>query len=128
MAQETFVRFWQARNELRAPEASVAWIYRTATHLAIDCVRARKQGGDAEALVGTAASPEDTSHARRLLERLSRDLPPNELEVALLLRVDEVNQLEAARVLGVSERTVRRLVQQLDASLARLANERAAQA
>ena len=46
----------------------------------------------------------------------------------MLLRVDEMNQLEAAKVLGVSERTVRRLVQQLDASLARLANEKEAQA
>jgi RNA polymerase sigma-70 factor (ECF subfamily) len=128
VAQETFVRFWQTRNELRAPEAAVAWIYRTATHLAIDCLRARKQGSDPENLVGTAASPEETSHARRLLERLSQTLSPNELEVAVLLRVDEMNQLEAAKVLGVSERTVRRLVQQLDASLARLANEKEAQA
>lgn len=121
VAQETFVRFWQARDALRVPEAAVGWVYRTATHLAIDRVRARKVTTDLEALSASDANPEEESHARRTLLALSKVLSKNEMEVALLLRGDGMSQAEVAEVMGISERTVRRIVNQLDASLARFA-------
>ena len=124
VAQETFRRLWSDRDRLHAPDAVVSWIYRTSTRLAVDRYRrARRQ--DARAFASDeVAGPEPDAGTRldasRMLARIAERVPADELEVAILSRVDGLRQDEIARVLGCSDRTVRRLLQKLESRLSRL--------
>lgn len=120
LAQETFIRLWRARLPEQDPRRVTGFIYKTATHLAIDHLRAR---GVREALPpsdAVAPGPDAGLAARRLLALVARDGPRQELECAVLSRLDGLTQPEVAEVLGVSERTVRRLLERFDARTAHL--------
>jgi RNA polymerase sigma-70 factor (ECF subfamily) len=102
------------------PRALTAWLYRTSTHLVIDRARQR------------AFSQENLTHLHRLLQNdvvrdseaqlASREQLRNvitscseqELEAAILNRVDRLTQPEVATLMGVAERTVRRLLDRFD--------------
>ena len=55
--------------------------------------------------------------ARSALARIADSTPDDELAAAVLCRVDALTQPEAAAVMNVSERTVRRLLDRFDARL-----------
>lgn len=55
---------------------------------------------------------------RQVLEQLISLAGDDELQVAVLSRVDGLTQPEAAEVLGISERTVRRLLTRFDERVA----------
>lgn len=128
VTQETFARLWERRHSLRDPLAITAWIYRTSTRLAIECLRRRARAGEdtdglAESALASGDNPEARAHTRRLLVRLSRELSAEEFEVAVLSYVDELTQPEIAEVLECSERTVRRVLARIDERTRRLAEE-----
>ena len=93
--------------------------------MSVDRIRRRAIGTEVTGVeadvagVGTDARVQN----RQLLERLAAKIPKDELEVAILDRVDGLTQPESAEVLGVSERTVRRMLTRLDARLAALKAE-----
>jgi RNA polymerase sigma-70 factor (ECF subfamily) len=122
VAQETFTRLWSDRARLRNADGVASWIYRTSTRLAVDRHRqSRREDGAlaAEELVGEA-SPERRVASRQLLARVAARIPADELEVAVLSRVDGLGHEEIALVVGTSDRTVRRLLQKFEARIARL--------
>jgi RNA polymerase sigma-70 factor, ECF subfamily len=130
VAQETFVRLWRADLAGDDPRRVLAWIYRTGTRLAVDRLRHRSRtvatGAERLAVVHLASpSPggDDALSTRRALELLARHLPADELEVALLFRLDGLTQAEIAEVIRVSERTVRRCLRRLDARVAKMRKE-----
>jgi RNA polymerase sigma-70 factor, ECF subfamily len=116
VAQDAFARLWRGRDRLQGELAVSAWLYRTCTRLAIDKLRQRRRGPGlsdgvaslVEQLVASGASPEYSSSARQLLARLLTTISVPDLEVGILSRVDELTHEEMARVLAISERTVRR--------------------
>jgi RNA polymerase sigma-70 factor (ECF subfamily) len=124
VAQETFIRFWQrGLAETPAPQA-VAWLYKTCTHLAIDRLRARARRQQLhESRENIAASPGDALFARRACELLAATAATEDLEVALLARVDGLDQKEVASVLGITDRTVRRALARFDEQIAHLRQE-----
>jgi RNA polymerase sigma-70 factor (ECF subfamily) len=124
VAHESFVRLLQHgptwSSDADTPVV-MAWLYRTCTRLAIDTLRMRSR-----VALTDDPSREETCwpggvaidmalHARRLVQALSKRVEDNELEAAVLYRIDGLSQLEIAAVLGVSERTVRRLLERFDA-------------
>jgi RNA polymerase sigma-70 factor (ECF subfamily) len=122
VAQETFIRF--AGSALLASDARAvtAWLYRTSTRLAIDRLRARRresaQAGDAAlAVLFSGDAPDASAELRALLTHLLAVAPEAELEAALLSRVDGLTQLEIGEVLGLHERSVRRLLVRFDRRL-----------
>ncbi|MCC6335682.1 MAG: RNA polymerase sigma factor [Myxococcales bacterium] len=123
LAQDTFVRLWRARLPEQDSRRVTAWIYKTATHLAIDHLRAKSVRDAVPPSDAVAQPPEVGLEARRVLLRVAKDAPRDELECALLARIDGLTQPEAAEVLGVSERTVRRLLERFDARTAHLRGE-----
>ncbi len=120
VAHEAFVRLWQSgpalesENEVRTV---MAWLYRTSTRLALDVLRRRRgfKEGDDPVSVPCQGSVEGAVAARHLVHRLAGCVAADELEAAILCRVDGVSHPEAAEILGVSERTVRRLLERFDA-------------
>jgi RNA polymerase sigma-70 factor (ECF subfamily) len=129
VAQEVFLRFWQWGEEQGIPtdvRVVMAWLYRTSTRLAIDALRARRRTGDTEVPAEALPCAIDLdSHlvARRAVAWLASSVPEEELAAAVLCRVDGVTQPEAATVLGVSERTVRRLLERFDERIEGLRKE-----
>lgn len=127
VAQETFIRFWQSSLLDADLRRTTAFIYKTCTRLAIDRLRerARRGGTDLglEELPDAAPGNDDLLAVRRQLLFLARTLPADELEIALLSRLDRLTQEEIAEVLGVSDRTVRRSLSRLQERVAALRKE-----
>jgi RNA polymerase sigma-70 factor (ECF subfamily) len=127
VAQETFLRLCQANLRDRDPRVRLAWVYRTSTHLAVD--RWRRQRSTPEVPMERADAPDGaaaadgTVAARRALQVVLARVPADELEVAVLSRIDRLTHPEIAEVTGHSERTVRRMLERVDQRLARLEAE-----
>lgn len=120
VAQEVFVRLWRHRELVEDHQALTAWLYKTSTRLVIDRARRHAFGRESLAhlqgtLEGRAAMDSETLLAsREQLQSVLSACPPAELEAAILSRVDRLSHPEIAEVLGVSERTVRRLLSRFD--------------
>ena len=118
-AQDTFVRLWTHRDSLEDESKVVGWVYRTATRLCLDVLRSRRGVSYLEQTVDVR-TPEARAAARELLAVLTEDLDSRSLEVIALHRLDGLLQDEIADVLGVSARTVRRILSNADARLCHL--------
>lgn len=113
VAQETFIRFWKlgANDE---PRTALAWLYRTATRISVD--RLRQRAVHARPVPGPTETSnlEGSTASRQLLERLAARAEPDELQAAVLSRLDGMTHPEVALVMSISERTVRRLLTRFD--------------
>ncbi|HXN33812.1 MAG TPA: RNA polymerase sigma factor [Polyangiaceae bacterium] len=127
VAQEAFLRLWKSGvGEGSDTRTVIAWLYRTSTRLAIDVLR---NGGKLEApkvavedlpcAIDLAACAE----ARAAIVSVARSVPEEELAAVILCRVDCLSRPEAATVLRVSERTVRRMLARFDERITLLRKE-----
>lgn len=128
VAQETFLRLCSAPPTEREPDARLGWIYRTSTRLAIDLWRHRKLGVEVAGPAAldapsSASAPDQVVIARGLLRRMAGRVPPDELEAAVLARVDGLTQPEIAEVTARSERSVRRLLARFEERMVRFTRE-----
>jgi RNA polymerase sigma factor (sigma-70 family) len=118
--QETFLRMLRAAPELATTTDArvvLAWLYRTCTRISIDVLRERRRRPVDVAAEDTVPCGVDLGaalEARSALARIADGTPDDELAAVVLCRVDALTQPEAAEVLDVSERTVRRLLERFD--------------
>jgi len=102
-------------------------MYRTSTRIALDRMRqraARMNMDEAlDKLAFLPSGPDEALATRRTLELVSRSLPPEEVEIALLHRIDGLTQAEIAEVAQISDRTVRRFLERLDERVRKLRKE-----
>lgn len=128
VAQEAFLRLWHAGPALDGcveARAVLGWLYVTATRLSLDALR-RSRGlviQEETGALSCAASPLAVAEARSAIGRLCERASAEELEAALLARVDGLSQPEVAALLGVSERTVRRWLTAFDVHVRALREE-----
>jgi RNA polymerase sigma-70 factor (ECF subfamily) len=127
VAQEAFVRLWKSGLlERDDPRTTMAWLYRTCTRLAIDVLRERRRtDGDelADEAMPCAADLGARTEAKAAIVALATTVPEDELVAAVLCRVDGLPQGEAAEVMGLSDRTVRRMLDRFDERIAALRKE-----
>jgi RNA polymerase sigma-70 factor (ECF subfamily) len=127
VAQEAFLRLWKSGMVGGSDTRAVmAWLYRTCTHLAIDVLRARRRLDIREVVAEQTPCAVDlaaSTEAKAAILSLLRSVPEEQLAAAILCRVDGLPQAEAATVLGVSERTIRRLLAQFDERIGSLRRE-----
>lgn len=131
VAQETFVKLWRSGLAGRDPRQVTGWLYRTSTRLGIDRLREGRRRGvrlsddptaqDSDSL---APASDEALATRQQLLLLAAELPADELEMALLSRIDELTHQEIAEVFKVSDRTVRRCLQRLDQRVEALSKKR----
>jgi len=120
VTQEVFIRLWEHRELVEDHRALTAWLYRTSTRLVIDRARLRQLSQASEfalqTLVGESHDefPDARLASRRQLQVVFREFPDQELHAAILNRFDRLTHPEIAEVMGVSERTVRRLLARFD--------------
>jgi RNA polymerase sigma factor (sigma-70 family) len=121
VAQEAYVRLLQL-HQPGTPSLLRAYLFKTATNLAIDRLRRRAVRDRAQNIEifdevmpprNTAQSPEQqllTQEVTGLLLKSLQELPDKCLLVFRLHRLDGIDQREVARQLGFSARMVRRYV------------------
>lgn len=120
VAQEVFLRLWKQRELIQDPQALTAWLYQTSTRLVID--RARRHTLSRESLIHLQAvtlgegdeRSEERFASRQDLRLVVSSFPAKELEAAILNRCDRLTHPEVAQVMGIGERTVRRLLTRFD--------------
>ena len=106
VAQETFLRLWRYRDKWR-PEAQLrTWLFRVARNLCIDRFRRRKVVTDqipeqADPRGGPAADLE-RRQSSRLLNSAMKRLPERQRAAIALVYHQELSNIEAAGILGVS--------------------------
>jgi len=121
VAQETFIRAYQALSRFDGRSEPYTWLYRIAVNLSLNTIRARKTArtsGDAndprlEAFMveqrPEAANPGQTAVARQQYQALAAgiDSLSDTLRTTLILVcVDGLSHEEAAQVLGAPEGTI----------------------
>src|SRR5262249_14705583 len=105
--QEVFVRAFKHRHRLRPGRELLAWLYRVGTNLCLNRLRdarSQKLGLPGHA---TVISPEKALGDRDLLRRLLQDLSRTTAEIVFYVLVDGMTHDEAAKMAGISARTVR---------------------
>ena len=115
VVQESYVRIWKARAA--TPIKSVkAFLFRVARNVALD--RHRRNRGGLETDVGNLSVQnviDETADVAEIISSLEKErlladalamLPSRAHEVVILCKINGLSHYEAARQLGISERTV----------------------
>jgi RNA polymerase sigma-70 factor (ECF subfamily) len=125
LAQEAFLRVYQARGRWKPDAKFTTWLYRIATNLALNALRAGRRAGavaaprdgDGEDDMARLADPAPRVDEQMMLserERIIREavgaLPENQRAAVVLHKYQEVDYREIGRVLGVSESAVKSLL------------------
>ncbi|MGL1861380.1 MAG: RNA polymerase sigma factor [Pseudodesulfovibrio sp.] len=111
IVQEAFLKAWEKRGSLRDPKAFKSWIY----SIALNVLRQRKRKLRPLAVEDIEAtcerpSPEQHVAASQELDRVLKaldQLPDDQREAVLLVRMENMKFREAAKALGVPENTVK---------------------
>jgi RNA polymerase sigma-70 factor (ECF subfamily) len=111
VTQEVFLRCFRDRSSLRPGRELLAWLYRVATNLCLNLLRASKVRAVApEEHAGTETATEAVmtpAAGRQELRELLAGLDARTQAIAIHVYVDGMTQTEAAKVAGVTDRTVR---------------------
>ncbi len=125
LAQEAFLRVYQARHRYQAEARFTTWLYRIATNLALNAIRDRKPVASADASTGREGEPASArladsrpsieqrmieSDRQRLIRQAIEALPGNQRAAVILHKYQEVDYQQIARVLGVSVSAVKSLL------------------
>ncbi|MBI4510658.1 MAG: sigma-70 family RNA polymerase sigma factor [Deltaproteobacteria bacterium] len=111
VVQEVFLRLY--RNPPRDERCMIDWIYTTSTNASLDRLRFRRRRDpswheevrDAQVALG-ARSVEAVLASQDLFRKLLAHVDRRTQEVAVLHYLEEMDQSEMARLLGVSRKTV----------------------
>ena len=127
--QEAMIRIWRALDNYRGDCAFESWVYRIAANCCMDWLRKRKrdrsvsiepmkdQGFDpADTSPGTEAQVIAKDERRRLREAIAL-LPEDQREALVLTQLERVSYEESARMLDISEGTVKSRVNRAKARL-----------
>jgi RNA polymerase sigma-70 factor (ECF subfamily) len=112
IAQETLLRAWRRRRDLREPSAARVWLLRIATNVWNDWLRQKKFRP--QAIVDDQPCPrpaatvrtEQQEHVALALAAMD-DLPPRQRQVLYLATCEELSHAEVAEVLGISLASVK---------------------
>ncbi len=122
VVQETFVRVYRKREELKEVKYFTSFIIRIATNYAIDLLRKRKGhsdiGDDATGLSGDVqvdlsrrvSTPSEDLDNKRIMEEITRaleELPPRQRMTAILHDIEGYTKAEIAEAFNCPEATVR---------------------
>ena len=127
--QETMIRIWRSLDSYRGDCALESWVYRIAANCCMDYLRKKKrdksvsmepmqeQGFDpADPSPGTEEQVVAADEQKRLREVITQ-LPEDQREALIMTQLEKVSYEEAAKLLGVSEGTIKSRVNRAKARL-----------
>jgi RNA polymerase sigma-70 factor (ECF subfamily) len=127
LAQEVFIRVWQAAKTYKPEAKFKTWLYRIATNLCLNELKSARrkkwfsfnqsdEDGDLtfeDTLADSAPSPEDVllekERSRQISDAL-QSLPENQRMALILKRYDELSYQEIAQIIGCSVSAVESLL------------------
>jgi len=127
LAQEVFLRVWQAAGDYKPKAKFTTWLYRIAANLCLNELKASRrkrwlrflhvdtndQTGGEEDLSDGSPSPEDIllagERSRRITDAL-QSLPENQRMAVILRRYDDLSYEEISRILNSSVSAVESLL------------------
>jgi len=111
LTQEVFVKAWKALPNFRAESSLKTWIYKIATHVAIDYLRATKneklEDQADETRIESQENLESQNQYQNLVKMALGKLDPVHRSTFSLYVFEELSVAEIAKVLGVPEGTVK---------------------
>jgi RNA polymerase sigma-70 factor (ECF subfamily) len=119
VAQLVFLRVWDSLARYDEKYSFNTWIYRIATNLSIDFLRANRSRERAhgatlhlvrrreQALEDEATRALESSQIAELFERVSRDLSGKQKAAFVLREIEGLDSKDVAAILGCGESTVR---------------------
>jgi RNA polymerase sigma-70 factor (ECF subfamily) len=127
LAQEAFLRVYQARYRYQPEAKFTTWLYRIATNLALNALRDRKavpaapagdgHSSDGGSKVEELSDSRPTAEQRMMLSERGRtireaveSLPENQRAAVILHKYQDVDYRQIALILGVSESAVKSLL------------------
>ncbi len=124
--QDVFITVARKLETFRGESDPLTWIYRIATNHCLNLLRSRKVRRNALARMAREQGPAagvDVSSARQverreLLGHLLDQFDARRVQMLLHRHHDGMTQVEIAEVMGVSERTVRKTLKEMEAALA----------
>jgi RNA polymerase sigma-70 factor (ECF subfamily) len=115
LCQETFLRAWQHIKKLATYQDPLGWLFRVATHLAVDAQRARQRRlrhllavGDEDEPAGP--DPTDGVAGRDLVHHILQRLSPRTRAALVLREVYGLSLDDVARTLGASPVATKKLL------------------
>ena len=134
LAQEVFIRVWQAAGSYQPKAKFTTWIYRITANLCLNELKSSRrrrlfqflrfgegQGNTIEeVLVDASPSPEDLLLSRERSRQISdalQSLPDNQRMALVLKRYDDLSYQEIAKVIGCSVSAVESLLVRAKRSL-----------
>ena len=127
LAQEVFLRVWQAARSYEAKAKLTTWLYRVTANICINDLKASRrkkwlrffhvdseEQADGEAdFLGAAPSPEDqllSKERSREITKALQSLPENQRMALILKRYEDLSYEEIARILNCSISAVESLL------------------
>ena len=127
LAQEAFLRVYQARHRYQPEARFTTWLYRIATNLALNAIRDRKpmvphggiefEDGEGESETARLADERPTAEQQmmesdraRLIREAVEDLPEKQCAAVVLHKYQNVDYRQISKILGVSESAVKSLL------------------
>lgn len=116
IAQLAFLRAWENLPRYDPSWCFSTWLYRIATNLALDALRARGSRDRThqshlrlvrEETAPTAPESLQEKEVERIFQELAASLPPAQRQAFLLREVEGLATAEVAKIMGCSETTVR---------------------
>lgn len=117
VTQETFLRLWKNAAKWRPQGARIeTWLYRVAMNLCLDRLRRTKREAPEEAAperADPALGADEAMEAderRRAVDAALAELPERQREAITLCHYQELSNIEAAEILGVSVEAIESLL------------------
>lgn len=125
LAQEVFLRVYQARHRYQPEARFTTWLYRIATNLALNAIRDRKpiaaqvefEDGGNQSETARIADERPTaeqqmmeSDRQRIIREAVEALPEKQCAAVILHKYQDVDYRQISKVLGVSESAVKSLL------------------
>jgi len=108
--QETFMNAFRAMSTFRYGKNHLPWLYRIGTNVCLKMIRRQKfhneEGMDYDGQRAPGIDPAGKIDARRILEKLQKDLDERDMEIIVSHYISGMSQGEIAQSLGISRRAV----------------------
>jgi len=113
LVQETFLRLWAARRNLKPTTKLEIYLFRIASNLVRDELRKAERHGQVKVRIDVELAAADSSddaikysQLARVVDQIVSTLPDAPKTAFLLSRYEELSHLEVSEVMGISVRTV----------------------
>ena len=117
IVQDVFIRLWRSGPRFNSEKAAYAWIFKACHNASIDVLRSAVYRHEARADdvleapdIFSADSPLSTVEHRQLLRQAIASLSTQEAAVVMYFAFDSMNQEEIAEQMGLSRKTIGRVI------------------